>query len=200
MPVFSDPASRRVDLALLLFFTLSLALSVVSAAVPRWLVAEPSQPYLPATLFGLFRSCAAFGDDVTCTNFPSARLCEERGDFCAAWLSARFGVVLACAGGAVAAVGGVLGLAAEEGMKAMAGKMAVAGVLVHLLGQVVAMSVMINVEANADGAVPLPVFRTAFGASFVLCIVSWVADVFIVAIKLVAIGLSKRSAYTEIAS
>ncbi|KAI8999724.1 hypothetical protein DFJ74DRAFT_698138 [Hyaloraphidium curvatum] len=47
-------------------------------------------------------------------------------------------------------------------MKAMAGKMAVAGVLVHLLGQVVAMSVMINVEANADGAVPLPVFRTAW--------------------------------------
>jgi hypothetical protein len=114
------------------------------------------------------------------------------------WVGARVAQVVADSAGAVAVTGAILGalmpavnlLAGELPLLACAyeeadltsyltGRIAVTGFLVHLLGQIAAMTLLIHVQSNADEQTPLPIFKTTFGFSFILCIVSWVLDVFL---------------------
>lgn len=199
MPIFRDPSTKWVDLFLLGLFACSLTCSIVATNSTSWLVLNPANEYMPGTKFGLFQSCTIFGDSTSCSPFPSRSLCEDRKDFCALWLGARFGQIAADCTGLLAVVGFILALGTESSMKTSSARVAVAGIAFHFVGQLAAMILMMTVQ-NDNADAPLPIFKTSFGYSFILCIVAWVLDVFLAAIKGVSIFVSRRTSYEEISS
>lgn len=181
----------------------SLALTIVSQALPNWLfVSTPKKwPARFEVSYGLYERCEtdwlSLGGNGgyishTCARFPSRTECENgNGQFCVLWSTAGYMSQLS----SVFAVAAVVSIFAAALSRARRRKMwEIVATLIGLRAacQILAMSLIVHLWRTWD----YPAFRNAnLSSSFFINLASWILDV-LISIGVAATGLAANAGHT----
>ncbi|CAO3646891.1 unnamed protein product [Cunninghamella echinulata] len=175
-------------------FTCSYVLTILSLALPKWLIFVTPVPFYTETNYGLFKLCRSFTNK--CRAFPSgdAGDCGEDG-FCELWRGAAAGMVLSAVLGAFVLLA-LIGTMCGGRRKRSKAWVTIAGMFVlYAIPQVFSMAIVAYLYNSSSNFY----LGTRYNVSFILCIISWCLSIFLaVILSLVAFLSPPEYAYTSI--